>query len=60
MGYTPGLSETIFSNLKPINYYVILSYIFVLRMSMITGLKIIKDYINSDSEAGAQKPTFLI
>ena len=55
MGYTFGLSEATFSNLKPINYFVIMSYIFVLRMSVITGLE---DYIKS--EAGAQKTIVLI
>ena len=33
-----GSLKQYFRNLKPINYFVIMSYIFVLRMSVITGL----------------------
>ena len=53
--HSSGLSEAILSNLKPINYFVIMSLFICVENANDNWLE---DYIKS--EAGAQKPTFLI
>ena len=55
MGYTFGLSEAIFSNLKPINYFY--NHELYICFENVND-NWLEDYINS--EAGALKPTFLI